>query len=158
VGDCFALFAPHANSYRRFKANSYAPVAPTWGVNNRTVSFRIPAGPAASRHVEHRACGADANPYLAVAGVLAGIHHGIVNQIDPGPAVVGNGYDRDSSADDKPPSNWFAAVDRFHGSKLMREYLGERFVDMFTIVKRVEQDRYFGQVPSIDYDWYLRNA
>ena len=45
VGDCFALFAPHANSYRRFKANSYAPVAPTWGVNNRTVSFRIPAGP-----------------------------------------------------------------------------------------------------------------
>ena len=158
VGDCFALFAPHANSYRRFKANSYAPVAPTWGVNNRTVSFRIPAGPASSRHVEHRACGADANPYLAVAGVLSGIHHGITHQIDPGPAVVGNGYDRDGSGDDRPPSNWFAAVDRFHGSKLMREYLGDRFVDMFTIVKRVEQDRYFGHVPSIDYDWYLRNA
>jgi glutamine synthetase len=158
VGDCFALFAPHANSYRRFKANSYAPVAPTWGVNNRTVSFRIPAGPPSSRHVEHRACGADANPYLAVAGVLSGMHHGIANQIDPGPAVVGNGYDRDGSGDDKPPSNWFAAVDRFHGSKLLRDYLGDRFVDMFTIVKRVEQDRYFGQVPSIDYDWYLRNA
>ncbi|RYD91851.1 MAG: glutamine synthetase, partial [Sphingomonadales bacterium] len=60
VGDGFAIFAPHANSYRRFKANSYAPVAPTWGVNNRTVSFRIPAGPPPSRHVEHRACGADA--------------------------------------------------------------------------------------------------
>jgi glutamine synthetase len=41
---------------------------------------------------------------------------------------------------------------------LLRDYLGDRFVDMFTIVKRVEQDRYFGQVPSIDYDWYLRNA
>lgn len=158
VGEAFALFAPHANSYRRFKANSYAPVAPTWGVNNRTVSFRIPAGSPASRHVEHRACGADANPYLAVAGVLAGMHHGIVHEIDPGPAVVGNGYDRDSSADDKPPSNWFAAVDRFHASKPMREYLGDRFVDMFTIVKRVEQDRYFAHVPLIDYDWYLRNA
>src|SRR3546814_11591163 len=40
VGDGFAIFAPHANSYRRFKANSYAPVAPTWGVNHRTVYFR----------------------------------------------------------------------------------------------------------------------
>jgi len=158
VGDGFAIFAPHANSYRRFKANSYAPVAPTWGVNNRTVSFRIPAGPPPSRHVEHRACGADANPYLAVAAVLAGMHHGMANQTDPGAAVVGNGYDRDNSADDKPPSNWFGAVDRFHGSKLMRDYLGERFVDMFTIVKRVEQDRYFGVVPTLDYDWYLRNA
>ena len=158
VGDAFALFAPHANSYRRFKANSYAPVAPTWGVNNRTVSFRIPAGPPPSRHVEHRACGADANPYLAVAAVLAGMHHGMVNKTDPGAAVVGNGYDRDNSGDDKPPSNWFAAVDRFHDSELMRDYLGARFVDMFSIVKRVEQDRYFGVVPTLDYDWYLRNA
>ena len=53
---------------------------------------------------------------------------------------------------------WFAAVDRFHASTLMRDYLGTRFVDMFSIVKRVEQDRYFGVVPSLDYDWYLRNA
>lgn len=158
IGDAFALFAPHANSYRRFRANSYAPVAPTWGVNNRTVSFRIPAGSPSSRHVEHRACGADANPYLAVAAVLAGMHHGIVNEVDPGPAVVGNGYDRDSSGDDKPPSNWFAAVERFHASPLMRDYLGDRFVDMYTIVKQVEQDRYFAHVPNIDYDWYLRNC
>ena len=158
VGDGFALFAPHANSYRRFKANSYAPVAPTWGVNNRTVSFRIPAGPPPSRHVEHRACGADANPYLAVAAVLAGMHHGVTTKTDPGAAVTGNGYDRDNSGDDKPPSNWFAAVDRFHASKLMRDYLGDRFVDMFSIVKRVEQDNYFSVVPTLDYDWYLRNA
>jgi glutamine synthetase len=158
VGDAFALFAPHANSYRRFKANSYAPVAPTWGVNNRTVSFRIPAGPPPSRHVEHRACGADANPYLAVAAVLAGMHHGMTTRTDPGAAVVGNGYDRDNSGDDKPPSNWFAAVDRFEASSLMRDYLGARFVEMFSIVKRVEQNNYFSVVPTLDYDWYLRNA
>ena len=93
-----------------------------------------------------------------MAGVLAGKHQGISNSIDPGPAVEGNGYDRDSSKDDKPPSNWFAAVDRFHGSQLMRDYLGNRFVDMYSIVKRVEQDNYFSVVPSLDYDWYLRNA
>lgn len=61
--DSLLLFCPNANSYRRFQANSYAPLAPTWGVDNRTVSLRVPGGPANSRHIEHRICGADANPY-----------------------------------------------------------------------------------------------
>ena len=77
MADAFLIFAPNANSYRRFKANSYAPVAPTWGINNRTVSFRVTAGPAPTRHVEHRIGGADANPYLAMAALLAGMCHGI---------------------------------------------------------------------------------
>lgn len=158
ISDAFAIFAPHGNSFRRFRANSYAPVAPTWGVNNRTVSFRIPAGPPNSRHVEHRVCGADANPYLAVAAVLAGIHNGICQKIDPGPAVIGNGYDRDNAGDVKVPTNWFAAVDMFRKSALMTEYLGNPLVKNFSIVKQVEQDRYFAAIPAIDYDWYLRNA
>jgi glutamine synthetase len=49
MSDCMAILAPNANSYRRFRANSYAPVAPTWGVNNRTVSLRVPAGAAGAR-------------------------------------------------------------------------------------------------------------
>lgn len=65
LGDSMAIYAPNANSYRRFKANSYAPVAPTWGVNNRTVSFRVPAGAPNTRHIEHRVAGADAHPALA---------------------------------------------------------------------------------------------
>ena len=158
LADSFAIFAPNANSYRRFKANSYAPVAPTWGVNNRTVSFRIPAGSPASRHVEHRACGADANPYLAVAAVLAAMHHGIAGQLDPGPAVVGNGYEAAATGAAPMPSNWFAAVDRFAGSEAMKDYLGARFVEMYTIVKRSEQERFFATVPELDYDWYLRTA
>ena len=84
LAEGMGIFAPNANSYRRFKANSYAPVAPTWGVNNRTVSLRVPAGPPSSRHVEHRVCGADANPYLAVAAVLAAMHHGFRQRSDPG--------------------------------------------------------------------------
>ena len=135
---------------RRLRRHGASTIAPS--------SFRIPAGAPKTRHVEHRACGADANPYLAVAAVLAAMHHGMTNATDPGAAVVGNGYDRDASGDDKPPSNWFSAVDRFHASAFARDYLGERFVDMFTIVKRTEQDRYFGEVTRLDYDWYLRNA
>ena len=157
LGDAFAIFAPNANSYRRFRANSYAPVAPTWGVDNRTVSLRVPAGTPANRHVEHRVAGADANPYLALAALLAGVHHGLTHRLDPGPPVVGDGY---AAAADGPklPSNWFAAVDAFAGSAVMRDYLGERFQRMFTIHKRTEQDRYFAQVPPLDIDWYLRNA
>ncbi|HVF82634.1 MAG TPA: glutamine synthetase family protein [Sphingomicrobium sp.] len=159
LADSFALFAPNANSYRRFRANSYAPVAPTWGVNNRTVSFRLPAGGPQTRHVEHRVCGADANPYLAMAAVLAAMHQGIVNKLDPGSAITGNGYEQASATTAAPmPANWFAAVDRFAQSAVLKDYMGERFVEVFAAVKRSEQDRYFAQVPRLDYDWYLRTA
>jgi glutamine synthetase len=157
LADSMAIFAPNANSYRRFRANSYAPVAPTWGVNNRTVSLRVPAGPAKGRHIEHRVAGADANPYLALATLLAGVHHGLSNAIDPGPPVVGNGYAAEAS-DIRLPSNWFAAVDHFEGSAVLRDYLGARFVTMFGKVKRTEQDRFFEVVSPLDYDWYLKNA
>lgn len=158
LGETMAILAPNANSYRRFKANSYAPVAATWGVNNRTVSLRVPAGPPPTRHVEHRVGGADANPYLVLAALLAGAHHGITNKIDPGPAVSGDGYAAAAKEKSRLPSNWFAAVDLFDGSAVLRDYLGDRFVDMFCSVKRTEQARFFEAVTPLDYDWYLRNA
>jgi glutamine synthetase len=158
LGEGMAILAPNANSYRRFKANSYAPVAATWGVNNRTVSLRIPAGPAPTRHVEHRVAGADGNPYLVMAVLLASAHHGLTNKIDPGPAVFGDGYAAAAKEKSRLPSNWFAAVDLFDQSTVLRDYLGDRFVDMFVSVKRTEQARFFEVVTSLDFDWYLRNA
>jgi glutamine synthetase len=158
LGQSMAIFAPNANSYRRFKANSYAPVAPTWGVNNRTVSLRVPAGAPASRHVEHRVCGADANPYLAVAAVLAAMHHGIGKAIDPGPAIVGNGYAQADASGERLPNNWAAAIDAFEASPLMNDYLGDRFVKNYAIVKHTEMARFMAEVTELDYAWYLRNA
>jgi glutamine synthetase len=158
LADSMALFAPNANSFRRFKMNSYAPVASTWGVNNRTVSFRVPAGPPESRHIEHRVAGADANPYLAMAAVLSAVHHGITNKIDPGPMVVGNGYETSNESGQKFPSNWFTAVDLFANSEVLKSYLGERAVQMFSTVKRFEQCKFFAEVSETDYAWYLRNA
>ena len=157
LAESMAIFAPNANSYRRFRANSYAPVAPTWGIDNRTVALRVPAGPAAGRHVEHRVAGADANPYLALAAMLAGVHHGITHRIDPGAPVSGNGYAA-GAATAALPSNWFDAVDRFDRSALLRDYFGDHFVDIFACVKRTEQARFFEQVTMLDYDWYLQNA
>lgn len=156
MAEGMAVFAPNANSYRRFRATSYAPVAPTWGVNNRSVGIRVPAGPGPSRHVEHRPCGADANPYLAVALALAGAHYGIVNRFDPGPPITGNGYEQ---ADPKAlPTNWFAALDRAESSSFLKDYLGADFMHVYLAIKRAELDKFMAEPTELDYEWYLRNA
>ena len=156
MAESMAVFAPNANSYRRFRRQSYAPIAATWGVNNRSVGFRIPSGPPASRHVEHRICGADANPYLAVATVLAGMHHGIVNRMDPGAPVTGNGYELPT--DPTLPLNWHAALERCEASALLNGYLGADFVRVFMAVKRAECERFNSEPTGLDYAWYLRLA
>ena len=155
LADGMAIFAPNANSYRRFRQNSYAPVRAGWGLNNRTVPLRVPAGPAASRHIEHRVCGADANPYLAVAAVLAAMHHGITNRVDPGPPVAGDGY---GETGERLPTDWAYAVERFARSALLADYLGAQPVEMYACVKRVEQERFNAVVTPLDYDWVLKSA
>jgi glutamine synthetase len=156
LGDGMAVFAPHANSYRRFRAMSYAPVAPTWGVNNRSVSLRVPAGPPASRHVEHRVAGADANPYLVAAVVLAGMLRGIERGIDPGPPVEGNGYEQLRAGE--LPTQWHAALERAANSEFLADALGREFLEVFLAVKRRECEKFGALVTDRDYEWYLDSA
>jgi glutamine synthetase len=153
LADGMAILAPNANSYRRFRAMSYAPVAPTWGVNNRSVSLRVPAGPPASRHVEHRVAGADANPYLVAAVVLAGMLHGIEHRLDPGAPVEGNGYAQ--AAAGGLPLTWHAALERAAGSAFLADALGAGFLDVFLAVKRRECAKFAALVTDRDYEWYL---
>jgi glutamine synthetase len=153
MAESMLIFAPNANSYRRFRRQSYAPVAPTWGINNRSVSLRIPAGAPASRHVEHRVSGADANPYLVAATVLAGVHEGIVGKLDPGPPVTGNGYESGIAA--TLPRDWRSAIAAAESSAFLREALGETFLRSFIAIKSQEWDKFNALVPTIDYDWYL---
>ncbi len=155
LNDVLAIFCPNANSYRRFQANSYAPLAKSWGVNNRTVSFRVPGGPAKSRHVEHRICGADANPYLAAAAILAGIHHGIQNQIDPGEAIVGNGYEQ---VRETLPTDWLTALRALENSSWAKQALGEEFLKVFLAIKWNEFRQFMGEVGEQDWRWYLTHA
>ena len=71
------IFAPHHNSYRRFAIGSHAPLAACWGYENRTTALRIPLGPSQQRRIEHRVAGADTNPYLVLATILAGVLAGL---------------------------------------------------------------------------------
>ncbi len=163
LAEGMAIFAPNANSYRRFRRNSYAPIRAGWGLNNRTVPVRVPAGPTASRRFEHRVSGADANPYLAVAAILAGVHDGLTRRADPGPPTVGDGYNDEAAArggrvSERLPSDWAYAIERLARSATLRDYLGADAVEMFATVKRVEHDRYTSVVTALDYDWVLRSA
>jgi len=156
LADGMAIYAPNANSYRRFCSRSYAPVAPTWGVNNRTVSLRIPIGPPSSRHVEHRVAGADANPYLVTALVLSGMLYGIERALDPGPPVQGNGYSVTTPAD--WPLQWSASLDRAAASEFLVDALGAPFLDLFLAIKRQECDKFGALVSDREYEWYLGTA
>jgi len=155
MADSTLIFAPNANSYRRFRRNSYAPVSVSWGIDNRTVSLRIPAGNPEARHIEHRPAGADANPYLVLAAVLAGIHHGLTRKLDPGPPMTGNGYEQQAA---RLPTDWNAAIGSFRCSGLLREYFGNEFVDCFSTLKEVEADRFNSEPTERDFNWYLRTV
>ncbi len=155
IGEAMGIFAPNANSYRRFQTTSYAPIARTWGVNNRSVALRIPTGGPETRHLEHRVAGADANPYLAIAAVLAGMHKGIVEELDPGPAITGNGYAQ-AAAD--LPNDWPAALRLLKTSALLNDYFGQRFLEIFHAIKAAECRRFSAQVSELDFEWYLTRA
>ena len=150
-----AVFAPNANSYRRFVSQSYAPVAPVWGINNRSVSLRVPAGPTPSRHVEHRVAGADANLYLAMATVLAGAAHGLERRLDPGAPVTGNGYAQEMKQE--LPRTWREALDAAQRSEFLAAALGPDFLKVFLAIKQQEYSRFTAEVSELDYTWYLRS-
>lgn len=156
MGESMLVFAPHANSWRRFAAQSYAPVSPSWGANNRSVALRIPAGPVAGRRIEHRPSGVDANPYLVAATVLAGIRHGLKNRIDPGPETTGNGYDAETAHD--MPADWGAAIRAARDSAFLKAALGEEMHRTFTAVKAAEYARVAATIPDVDYDLYLHRV
>jgi glutamine synthetase len=153
MADGMAVFAPNANSYRRFRAMSYAPVSATWGVNNRSVSLRVPAGPPSSRHVEHRVAGADANPYLVAALVLGAMLKGIDERIDPGPAVQGNGYEQGPRGE--LPTQWHAALEHAARSPFVADTLGADFLEVFLAIKAQECEKFGALVSDRDYEWYL---
>jgi glutamine synthetase len=156
----FLVFAPNGNSYRRFRPESYAPLAATWGVNNRSVSLRVPAGPPHSRHIEHRCCGADVNLYLAMAAVLAGAEHGIRTGADPGAPVVGNGYRAaaDQAGGPQLPRTWAQALAAARASDFLATALGPGFLRIYLAIKEQEYVRYAAEVTATDLTWYLGTA
>jgi glutamine synthetase len=139
------MFAPHVNSYKRYVEGSFAPTAVAWGKDNRTCSMRV-VGHGQGLRVENRLPGADVNPYLALAAMIAAGLHGIDNQLPLEPAFEGNAYESDKP---KVPHTMYAARDLFAESAIAREAFGQDVVDHYLNRARVELDAYEAAVT----DW-----
>ena len=123
VRELALMIAPSINSYKRYAAESWAPTSISWGRDNRTCGFRI-VGHGSSRRVECRIPGADMNPYLGIAALLAAGLDGIENQTDPGPELVGNAYE---AGEAEPfPSALREALELWEGSDFVRNAFGEQ--------------------------------
>lgn len=152
--DCMLMLAPHANSYRRFVANAFVPLNDCWGFNNRTVAMRVPHSDPANTRIEHRIAGADANPYLVTAAVLAGILRGLETEADPGPPIIGNAYKQT-----EPRSLfWRDAIDDFMASEFVEHTFGAKFRHIFGQQKSKEMRSFYAQVTTLEIEWYLRHV
>jgi len=147
-----AILAPNANSYRRLSPGSFLTAVPSWGYNHRQVAVRVPPADDANVRFEHRPAGADCNPYLVVAALLAGVHHGLVERIEP-PAMVREGQVMEPGAQSGP--HWEGALAALENARVLPRYLGEDFCATYAQCRLLEARDYRAQVPDLDYLWYL---
>jgi glutamine synthetase len=136
------LIAPTINSYKRYAAESWAPTSIAWGRDNRTAGFRV-VGHGQSRRAECRIPGADVNPYLGYAALLAAGLDGIANETDPGPELKGNAYAEGKA--EPFPSTLREAVELWEGSEFARATFGEDVWAHYLNYGRTEQ-RLFDEV------------
>jgi glutamine synthetase len=143
--DLTLFFAPNINSYKRFVKGSFAPTAVAWGKDNRTCSMRV-VGHGQGLRFENRLPGADVNPYLALAAMIAAGLHGVELELELEDALEGNAYESD-----KPhvPDSMYVARDLFAESAIAREAFGEEVVDHYLNRARIELEAYGAAVT----DW-----
>jgi glutamine synthetase len=143
--------APFVNSYKRWQPGSWAPTAVGWGRDNRTLGFRVVSRGQGYR-VESRVPGADCNPYLAIAALIAGGLHGIEHGIEPPEPYVGNGYE----APDLPrlPATLVEALHAWEGSDVARRAFGDEVHQHLANLARQEWIAFASTVT----DWELRRG
>ena len=142
------LFAPTINSYKRYAEGSFAPTGVAWGVDNRTCALRL-VGHGPSLRIECRVPGGDANPYLALAGLVAAALDGVEQSAELPAPVTGNAYavpglPRVPPALDEALALWVS-------SELAAKAFGQDVVDHYATMARVEIDAYRSAVT----DWEL---
>ncbi len=148
------MYAPTVNSYKRLVDGFWAPVKPTWGVDNRTASFRaIPGSPKATR-LETRCPGADVNPYLAMAACLAAGLHGVEKNLKLSDAPI-EGENRGAENIERLPRTLERSTTVFKQSKLAREFFGDAFVDHFAATREWEWRQFQDAVTDWEFKRYF---
>jgi len=145
------LFWPTINSYKRLVDGFWAPVKPTWGLDNRTASFRVIAGSPKATRLETRCPGADVNPYLAMAAVIAAGLHGVEQGLKlTAPPITGTNQGAEHIA--RAPRTLIETTRVFQQSAIARDWLGDTFVDHFAATREWEHRQWQDAVT----DWELK--
>jgi glutamine synthetase len=147
----FAMFAPTVNSYTRIVPGYWAPLAATWGVENRTTALRLIPGSEKSQRVEVRIGSADANPYIALAAALGAGLLGVEQRLEPTPMVEGNAYTQTFAQALQFPGTLWEAAQRLKGSQPARQVFGDAFVEHFAATREWEEREFRRHVT----DWEL---
>ena len=146
AGDVTFFLAPMINSYKRFQAGSFAPTKAGWSLDNRTAGFRVITGGAGTR-VECRIPGADCNPYLAYAAIIAAGLYGIDNELELAPPYEGNVYE--AKRVPEVPKTLREALERLRKSKVLRAAFGDEIIEHYLHSGQWEQSEYDRRVT----DW-----
>jgi glutamine synthetase len=145
------MFWPTINSYKRLVDGFWAPVKPTWGIDNRTASFRVILGGAKSTRLETRCPGADINPYLAGAALLAAGLHGIEKGLKlTTPPITGTNEGAENIP--RAPRSLIETTRIFQKSEIARDWFGDTFVDHFAATREWEWRQWQDAVT----DWELK--
>jgi len=152
---CTLLFAPYVNSYKRFCSGSFAPTAIVWAHDNRTAGFRV-VGRGASRRIECRIPGADANPYLVFAAILAAGLDGLANRVEAPSETHGDAYSQRNLP--TIPTSLEEAVRDFEKSAMLRAALGGDVVDHLCHFARVEKSQFDKAVTTWERRRYFERA
>jgi glutamine synthetase len=146
------FLAPYVNSYKRFSKGTFAPTKTVWSVDNRTAGFRLCGENTKGVRVECRIGGADLNPYLAQAVMIAAGIKGIEEKMELAPATTGDVYEDAKAAD--IPQTLRAATETLRGSQFLREALGDDVVDHYTRAAEWEQEEFDRAVT----DWEIKRG
>ena len=145
------MFWPTINSYKRLVDGFWAPVKPTWGLDNRTASFRVIAGSPKATRLETRCPGADVNPYLAMAAVIAAGMHGVEKGLRLStPPITGTNQGAENVP--RAPRSLIRSTHNFKESAIARDWLGDVFVDHFAATREWEHRQWQDAVT----DWELK--
>jgi glutamine synthetase len=145
------FLAPYVNSYKRFMAGTFAPTKAVWSVDNRTAGYRVVAEGTKGVRVECRVGGADLNPYLAFAAMLAAGIAGIEAKMELEPAFSGDAYGGQGR---EIPKTLRDAITSLDGSTMLRAAMGDDVVNHYVHAARWEQLEADRRVT----DWDLRRG
>ncbi len=145
-----AFLASTPNAYRRYAPDLAIATKKSWAFENRYAAIRIPESNEKNMRIEHRVPAADANPYLAMAAVLAGVYLGIKQKIDPGAEC-----ESQAAVEHEFPRTLTETLNELEQDKALCEILGEEFSEIYLAYKRSEIREFENHIAAREYQWYL---